>query len=164
MSLKNLPPARMASITVANRQTVNDIARLIQKGVNDSTDQAAAIATMFKGGTREETCYRIWKFLKKNIRYQKEPGEIQTVKTLSRLLLVDKVGDCKHFSTATAAICKALNIPVRLRLVSFNYWNKQPTHIYCVVKDERGRDIFVDCVIDSYNSEPAYKHKIDLPC
>lgn len=164
MNLKGLPPARMSSLTVANRQTVSDITRLIQRGVKESTVQAQSIAPLFKGRNREDTCYRIWKYLKSNVRNKKEPGELQTVKTLSRLLLVDKHGDCKHYTTAVAAICKALRIPVHLRLVSFNYWNSQPTHIYAVAYSENGSPIYVDCVLDGFNEEPGYKHKTDVQC
>lgn len=161
---KYLPRPNGRSIVVVNRQTVEDISGLMKRGVKDSKEQAESIAWMFRGRSKRDTCGNIWNYLKKNVRYEKESPEVQSVKTLSRLLVTDKKGDCKHLATAAAALCKALNIRCHFRLVSFDYSNPTPTHVYTVAYDDHGSPIYIDAVIKRFDEEPAYKHKTDVKC
>ena len=162
--MKKLDKPTMTTIFVCEKQTVDDIARLLKRGVAASTKQAAAIAWYFQGDTKRETCENVWTYLRNNIAYVKESPQLQTVKTLSRLLLHDKKGDCKHLSTAAASILNACGVKCKLRMVSFKFYDRQPTHVYCVAQDEKGRDIYIDAVLNKFDSEPSYKHKIDLKC
>jgi hypothetical protein len=150
-------------LLVARKQTVEDIFELVKRGVRDSQAQAQLIAWYFVGENKKQTCYNIWQFLKNNIRYERETKDLQTVKTLSRLLKQDKKGDCKHFSTAVGCLLTQLNIPFVFRLVSFNYYDSTPTHIYVVAK-VNGEDVYIDCVLNEFNSESAYKSKTDKKC
>lgn len=161
--INKLPPAKNTSIQVARVQTIDNIFSLVKKGVRDSVPQADLIAWSLIDRDEIKTCYNVWEFLKKNVRYEKEGKELQTIKTLSRLLTQDKKGDCKHFSTATASLLTALKIPFVYRLVSFNYYAPTPTHIYIVAKIN-GEEIPIDCVLNKFNSEPAYKYKTDYKC
>jgi hypothetical protein len=128
--------------------------------VKDSKAQADLLAWYFVGKNQITTCYNIWKFLRANIQYEKESKELQTIKTLSRLLTQDKKGDCKHLSTATASLLTSLKIPFVYRLVGFNYFDQTPTHIFIVAKIN-GREIPIDCCLKTFNTEPSYKHKTD---
>jgi transglutaminase-like putative cysteine protease len=159
--LGKLPNPKYQSIIVCDNQTVDDIAGLITYGIQQSIPQAKAINNFFIGRNTDDTCRRIWTYLKHNVRYKAEPPNLQTVKTLSRLLKTDKVGDCKHLATASAALCLSLGIPVKLRMVGFNYYDKHPKHIYTVAV-KNGKEYVIDAVMNKYDTEPAYKFKRDI--
>lgn len=159
-----LSAPKMTTIFVCERQTVDDIARLMLRGIKASTEQAHAVRWYFEGETAHETCRNVWQYLRENVTYIRENPNLQTVKTLSRLLLHDKHGDCKHLTTAACAILKACGIKCKMRLVSFKFYDTEPTHVYCVAYDEQGRQIFVDAVLNKFDNEPAYKHKTDIKC
>ena len=160
MILDSLPKSKNSSLFVVEKQTTNDILKLVKRGVKDSKEQARSIAWYFQNKNKVQACKNIWSFLKSSIVYEKETKDLQTIKTLSRLLTQDKKGDCKHFSTATATLLSSLNIPYYYRLVSFNYYDKTPTHIY-IVALVNNREIPIDCCMNTFNSEPSYKHKTD---
>lgn len=160
MILDSLPKSKNSSLFVVEKQTTNDILKLVKRGVKDSKEQARSIAWYFQNKNKIQVCKNIWSFLKSSIIYEKETKDLQTIKTLSRLLTQDKKGDCKHFSTATATLLSSLNIPYYYRLVSFNYYDKTPTHIY-IVALVNNREIPIDCCLHTFNSEPSYKHKQD---
>lgn len=159
--LAALPRPKYQSIIVCDKQTVKDIAGLIVYGIKESLPQAKAIANNFKGRTDEETCSNVWHYLKDKITYKAEPSNLQTVKTLSRLLLKDKQGDCKHLTTACASLLLCLGFKIKLRLVSFNYYSKEPKHIYCIAT-KKGQNYVMDVVMNKFGHEPIYKHKTDI--
>lgn len=159
--LGKLPRPKYQSIMVCQKQTVKDISGLIVYGIKQSVPQAQLIAGNFKGRTVDETCQNIWSYLRHKINYKAEPANLQTVKTLSRLFLHDKQGDCKHLTTAAAALCTALGIPVKLRMVGFNQFEREPKHIYCVAM-HNGKEYIIDAVMPKYDHEPAYKFKQDI--
>ena len=158
--VNKLPQATGSSLLVSRSQSIEDILSLVKKGVKDSYFQAKRISSFFERENKIDSCYAIWKFLKTNVEYQRESKELQTVKTLSRLLLMDRKGDCKHFSTAVATLLTSLNIPFFFRLVSFNHFDKSPTHIY-IVANINGKKIPIDCCLKKFNTEPPYKYKTD---
>lgn len=159
--LAALPRPKYQSIIVCDKQTVKDIAGLIVYGIKQSLPQAVKIAKNFKGRNDEETCSNVWHYLKKNINYKAEPSDLQTVKTLSRLLVSDKQGDCKHLTTACACLLMCLGFKIKLRMVSFNYYSKEPKHIYCIAT-KNGKSYIMDVVMPRYGHEPIYKHKKDI--
>ena len=161
--VNKLPQSKNTSLHIARVQSIENIFSLVKRGVRDSVPQAQKIAWGLADRDKIKTCFNVWEFLKNNVRYEKESKELQTIKTLSRLLTQDKKGDCKHFSTATASLLTALNIPFFYRLVSFNYYSPSPTHIYIVAKIN-GEEIPIDCVLNNFNYEHSYKHKTDYKC
>ena len=159
--LGNLPRPNYKSIVVCDKQTVKDISGLIVYGIKTSVPQAEKIKKYFKGRNDYETCENIWNYLKDKVKYVAEPSNLQSVKTLSRLLLSDKQGDCKHLTTAAASLCLALGFNVKLRLVGFNHFTKELKHIYCIA-EKNGRQYIIDVVMNQYDHEPAYKFKKDI--
>lgn len=69
-------------------------------------------------------------FLLKTVYYQPDPPNLQQIKTPNRLLR-DGRGNCVHYTIFLATIAKILELPVQLKLVSFD--NKNFTHIYPVI-------------------------------
>lgn len=158
------------NILVSRFQTAGEIAGCIVKAIELSKDSAEILAPKFYNKDKLKTAKLIFYFCKQAIPYKREPSSRQTAKTLPRILADAQKnslsggligGDCKHYATTTAALCKALNIPVKLRLISQNFYNTSPTHIYCVAKIN-GEDIVIDGVLKNFNSEARYTHKFDI--
>jgi len=145
---------------IKRNQSVNDITGGVLKAIKDSNEQAKLIAPYLKGKTRQQTLRNIFNFCKKNVRYVREPNSLQTAKTLPRIL-ADKQGDCKHYATLVASLCKALNIPVKLRLISQNYFSPEPTHIYAV-SGIGTVEVVVDPVLKQFANEALYRYKYDI--
>ena len=151
-------PKNKAQIVV-KMHTTSDIIRQMQAAHYDNSQFAKKIAHNFKGSTTKQTCKNIFNWLKSNIEYRIEPAELQTTKTLQRLVS-DGFGDCKHYSGFFAAILSALNIPHYYRFASYSQ-SKTPTHVYVIALDENGNQIKCDAVLDTFNTEKKYTYKID---
>ena len=144
---------------VVNMHNTSDIINQMQKAHYDNSAFAKKIAYKFKGSTVKQTCRNIFNWLKDNIEYRIEPAHLQTTKSLQRLVS-DGYGDCKHYSGFFAAILSALNIKHHYRFTSYNN-STTPTHVYVVAYDERNQPIYCDAVLEVFNTEKNYTHKID---
>ena len=169
MNLQALKPNNK-NLLVSRYQTAGEIAGSIVKAIELSEPSAQILATKFYNKYKMKSAKLIFYFCKKAIPYKREPASRQTTKTLPRILADAQKnavsggqigGDCKHYATTTASLCKALGIPVRLRLISQNFYDTTPTHIYCVAKIN-GKDIIIDAVLKNFNSEARYSHKYDI--
>lgn len=150
------------NILVSRYQTAPEIAGAIVKAVKESRTDAEKIAPFLKGGNKVATCRLIFVFIKNTIPYKKEPSSRQTAKTLARILSEAKNGgDCKHYATAAAALCKALNIPCKLRLIAQMPNSKVPNHIYTIAVIN-GTEYIIDPVLKNFNSEASYNYRYDI--
>ena len=145
---------------IKQNQTAKDIATAIIKSIKESKDDALKIAPYLKGSTKVKSLENIFIFCKNNIKYTKESTDLQTARTLGRILQM-KTGDCKHYTTIIASLCNALNIPVKLRLISQNYFSSDPTHIYCVA-NIKGKDFIIDPVLKNFNEQASFTKKYDI--
>lgn len=145
---------------IKQNQTAKDIATAIIKSIKESKDDALKIAPYLKGSTKVKSLDNIFIFCKNNIKYTKESTDLQTARTLGRILQM-KSGDCKHYTTTIASLCNALNIPVKLRLISQNYFSSDPTHIYCVA-NIKGKDYIIDPVLKNFNEQASFTKKYDI--
>lgn len=148
---------------VARYQTAPEIAGAIVKAINESKPQAEELKSYFENKDKEKSLKLIFLFCKKAIPYKKESGERQTAKTIGRLLQDAKKngGDCKHYATFIGALCKSLNIPVKLRLISQKFDDKTPNHIYCIAK-ANGKNFIIDPVLKKFDDEARYNYKYDI--
>jgi len=151
-------PDNKATMVVRMHNT-SDIINQMQAAHYDNSQFAKKIAHNFKGATRRQTCKNIYNWLKQNVDYRIEPANLQTTKTLQRLVS-DGFGDCKHYSGFFAAILSALNIPHYYRFASYSA-SKTPTHVYVIALDENGKEIKCDAVLNTFDSEKPYTYKID---
>lgn len=150
------------NLLISRYQTAPEIAAAIVKAVRESEADAAKIAPYLKGSGKLSAARLIFVFIKNTIPYKKEPSSKQTARTLARILSeAKKGGDCKHYATASAALCKALNIPCRLRLIAQIPNSKVPNHIYTVARIN-GKDVIIDPVLKNFNSEANYNYKYDI--
>jgi hypothetical protein len=162
MNLNNIR-AKNNSVMVARFQTAPEIAGAIMKAIKESKDQANELAPYFENKNKLNSLKLMFMFCKKSIPYVREPSEIQTAKTLGRIIQdANKYGgDCKHYATTIASLCKALNIPCKLRLISQKFDDKTPNHIYVIAK-ANGKEYIVDPVLKSFDNEARYNYKYDI--
>ena len=150
------------NILVSRYQTAPEIAGAIVKAVKESEKDAQKLAPYLKGGNKLASARLIFVFIKNTVPYNKEAGSKQTARTLARILNDAHLGgDCKHYATASAALCKALNIPCKLRLIAQIPNSKVPNHIYCVAKIN-GQEVIIDQVLKNFNTEARYNYTYDI--
>jgi hypothetical protein len=150
------------NVLIARYQTAPQIAAAIVTAVKESEQDAQKIGHFFYSQNKKQTAKLIFIFLKKLIPYDKEPASRQTARTLGRILNEsNKGGDCKHFATAAAALCKANGIKCKLRLIAQVPNSKTPNHIYCVAVIA-GNDVIIDPVLKNFDTEANYIYKYDI--
>lgn len=151
------------NLLVSRFQTTGEIAGAIVKAIKESKTSAEKLAPYFKNKSKFESCRLIFLFCKNVLPYKQEPASRQSAKTINRILSDAKTigGDCKHFSTLSSALCLALNIPCKLRLISQRSGSKQPNHIYCVAI-VNGKEVILDSVLKKFDTEARYNYKYDI--
>jgi hypothetical protein len=104
----------------------------------------------------------IFNYLKYSIDYKKDPAGKQVIQLPARMIGDTKKGDCKSKALAAAALMHINGFKdVALRYASYDPADKTPTHVYAVGKDEKGKELVIDPVWKSYNTQAPYKHKKD---
>jgi len=151
------------SFLVSRYQTSGEISGAIVKAIKESEQSANELKKFFESENKLTSCKLIFIFCKNAVPYKKESGLKQTAKTLPRILADAKIngGDCKHYATTCAALCRALNIPVKLRLISQRYETKQPNHIYAVAI-VNGKEVILDPVLKNFDTEARFNYKYDI--
>lgn len=129
-----------------------DIRDLLERLIPKATEQMKDFAKQFKGASEQETCKKIFDYIKNNFVYVAD-GDEQIIK-LPSALLRKKVGDCKSYSLFTASILANLGIPYQLVYASYNN-NPIPHHVY--VQTNNG--CIIDVVYGKFNQEKKAKYK-----
>jgi hypothetical protein len=162
MNLGNLK-AKNQNFLVTRYQTSGQIAGAILKAIDESKASAQELAPYFKNKNPYTSAKLIFLFCKQAVPYVKEPSTKQTAKTLPRILQDGALhgGDCKHYAILSSSLCKALGIPVKLRLISQNFYDRTPNHIYSVATIN-GKEVIIDGVLKNFDTEARYNHKYDL--
>jgi len=134
-----------------------DIRDLLVKLVPKAKAQMGTFAQKFKGRNPQETCKKIFDYIKSNFTYVADGGE-QIIK-LPSALLRKKVGDCKSYSLFTASILENLKIPYKFVYTSYSA-NPIPQHVYVVTEN----GCIIDVVYGIFNQEkkPTYKYTQDM--
>ncbi|NDA63442.1 MAG: hypothetical protein EBX50_15590 [Chitinophagia bacterium] len=167
--LGRLTPYRGNVITANNRQGTYDIIDEIAKCHREYAGEYDKIADYFSGSTPAETAKKLWTFLKKNVKYSIEPASRQSVKSPAAILasgIYSKTGnDCKHYSLFSGGVLDALrrkgqNIDFVYRFVNYRILETDPQHVFVVLKS-RGREFWIDPVLNSFNERKPYINGID---
>jgi len=147
-------------------QTTNDIINAILKQHNKSERDYDKLFYFFDCGNYYDTAKKVFNFLKKNIQYQIEPDELQTVKTPAAILAT-KNGDCKHMSLFIAGILDSYRrntgeiFDLSYRFAAYD-GSRTPEHVFVVINPGSKNEIWCDAVLDNFNEkkEPNfYKDK-----
>jgi hypothetical protein len=162
--LSKLPAFGNNSILIERSQTVHDIIKEVLESHAIFASDYDKIASDFNYGSTFDICKNLWYFCKKYIRYRIEPEARQTTKSPAAILaLGDSIGgDCKHYAGFIAGVLDALNRQGRqidwfYRFASYDMFNKEPQHVFVVVND-KGREIWIDPVLNSFNEKYQYYH------
>lgn len=140
--------------------STKDIINAILYADNLNQKYTADFAQKLKGTTIRDTCNNIWNFIKDNVEYREDKSGVQEV--LSPGKLIDRgYGDCKSYSNFISSCLKNLGIPHLYRFISEDR-DTDIHHVYIVALDENGKEIAIDCVIDSFDTEVPYEKKKDF--
>ena len=109
------------------------------------------------------TLQNIYQFVKNNTRYNTDPRGQQNVR-LPGYLFETGVGDCKSYSVAIAALCRALGLPYQYRFIrQAGASNLHHVYIVSATPDGSARGpVVLDAVHSRFDAESAYVQKIDL--
>ena len=134
-----------------------DIRDLLVKLVPKAKAQMVSFSQQFKGKNPQDTCKKIFDYIKSNFTYVADGGE-QIIK-LPSALLRKKVGDCKSYSLFTSSILENLKIPYKFVYTSYSA-NPIPQHVYVVTEN----GCIIDVVYGIFNQEkkPTYKYTQDM--
>jgi len=159
--LDQLPDYRGQWVTVMHRQAVPDIMRQMYSAHKQYRAYYDQIGLYFEGETLAETCDNLYQFCKENIRYREESEQWQTT-ALPTGILVRGEGDCKHYASfiagCLAAIERAEGVPIDWKycFASYDWARRTPYHVFVIVTDDRGNEIWVDPTPGAYGKEPVW--------
>lgn len=162
---RELPPYEDKRVVLVTDQGTKDIINEILHTHNDHKGDYDRIYRQFDcDGDTNATCKKIWDFLKYNLKYRAESGEVQSVRSPAAILSKSGV-DCKHYSLFIAGVLDAIKrnqgdaFDWVYRFASYNH-EAVPGHVFVVVNDN-GNEYWVDPVLDYYNERKRPTYKID---
>lgn len=164
-----LAPFKNEAKLIVDEQTTADIIKMIQQAHTLHARDYDKIAASFWAGNVEATCKKIFNFLKRNVKYDIEPEDRQSVKSPAAILVTggkfNGKNDCKHYSLFIAGILDALNragkkIPWAYRFANYRLFQDSPHHVF-VVANPGKNEIWIDPVLQSFNQRKPYINAID---
>lgn len=162
--LSRLKPYVGSLTIVKYDQGTGDIIKELLKAHKDEAKEYDKIYAYFVGNNNYETAKNIFNFLKRNVRYNIEAGSKQTLKSASSII-AQGYGDCKHYSQLAGGILDAISrnkkkINWCYRFASYND-KKQIQHVFVVIKNNDGSEIWIDPVLNKFNEKKEYTYKVD---
>lgn len=133
---------------------VPEILELIFKASQYGPAFTAKFSPSLRGRDKKESAKNVWRFVRENVKYQRDPAGRETVKSPGKLIY-DGVGDCKSFTVLVVSILTNLGIPWRYRVAFYDPKQPNAGHIYPVAIIG-GTDVIVDAVHDTFNEEVEY--------
>ena len=160
--LNQLPPYEDYWILLKKNQDVPDIIKEVLAAHQRYASYYDKIALYFDDDDVTTICKTLFKFCKDNIQYFEEPKKRQTT-ALPTGILVRETGDCKHFSSFCGGILDGINrltgkkIEWWYRFASYNLKSSTPHHVFVVVLDEDGKELWIDATPFADNKEPIWQ-------
>lgn len=141
-------------------QSVNDIMTEILAAHKFFSADYDKIAARFGGGSIKTVARRLFDFCKRNIEYKIESDGLQSTKSPAAILKFGKTigGDCKHYASFINGVLDALNrtgrydMTICYRFASYKIFDNIPEHVFAVVIDEDGKEIWIDPVLENFDS------------
>lgn len=143
----------MGTTVVKQNATNSDLQSAIEAAIPTAVKQMKQKAQEFKAATQEETCKKIFDYLKNQINY-KADGSEQMVKLPSGLIRT-RQGDCKSYAVFTSAVLTNLGIPHKLVYAAYDPSDSTPTHIYVMTN----KGCIIDAVYGKFNAEKQATNK-----
>lgn len=165
--LKLLPKFGNKKELVTWRQSVDRLMTEIVKAHNDFKEDYYLIDRLFDTGDIYTTSEKLWDFCKYNLRYKEESDESQSVKSPAGILQNNETVDCKHYSLFIAGVLDAISEYDDVdgwewfyRFACYDS-SKIPCHVFVVVKQQNGKEIWIDPVLDSFDRHKKPTYYID---
>lgn len=149
---------------VVDKQSISDIIGSILAKHQACTGDYDKIAAYFDKGDLYTVCENIWVFCKKNLPYTEEDEEKQYTSCPYSILTAKSI-DCKNYALFIAGVLDALKrrgrrFDWKFRFASYELLEPRPGHVFVVV-NENTDNIWIDPVLDSFNSHLFYWYKRD---
>jgi hypothetical protein len=162
--LKKLNPYVGTMQIVKYDQGTQDIIAELLKSHAEQAKEYDKIYPYFVGKNIRQTAKNIFDYLKSNVKYNIEPASKQTLKSASSIV-AQGYGDCKQYAQFAGGILDAIKRNIKgadwcYRFASYNN-QKIIQHVFVVVKDKNGKEIWIDPVLDQFDYHKAYTYKQD---
>jgi hypothetical protein len=164
--LKKLNPYVGNMQIVKYDQGTQDIIAELLKSHADQAKEYDKIYSYFVGRNVRQTAKNIFDYLKHNVKYNIEPASRQTLKSPSAIIAQGNQGsDCKGYAQFAGGILDAIKRNINgadwcYRFASYNN-KKMIQHVFVVVKDKNGKEIWIDPVLDQFDVHKPYNYKQD---
>jgi hypothetical protein len=153
-------PAAGTRMVIYRDGNTSDIVRVIMLADKDSERFVIKSGlTHLRGDDDRDTLENIYAFVKGKTRYKADRPGHEIIRSPA-YLFESGVGDCKSLSIAVGALCRAFGIPYRYRFISQG--GKRNLHHVYVVASADGKDVILDAVHRSFDSEPTYSRRVDI--
>lgn len=121
------------------------------------------IAEYFISRTNLLTEEKLFNFCKDHLYYLVESDQKQTLRSPTAILILNEIRgvDCKHYASFIGGILDAINRTDEMsfdwfyRFASYSLADRIPEHVFVVV-EQQGAEIWIDPVLDSFNSRFPY--------
>lgn len=162
--LKKLNPYVGNMQIVKYDQGTQDIIAELLKSHAEQAKEYDKIYQYFVGKNVRQTAKNIFDYLKQNVKYDIEPASKQTLKSASSIV-AQGYGDCKQYAQFGGGILDAIKRNINgadwcYRFASYND-KKMIQHVFVVVKDKNGKEIWIDPVLDQFDVHKPYNYKQD---
>lgn len=155
-------PTLQVTKDISNGDT-DDIISVILK---DDVEAAKAKATrqfakLFETSDEYETCRKIFKNIQHNVVYEEDVVNSEVIR-MPAATLYTKTGDCEDFSLLIADLLRGVhggNIRVEYWLISQDFFNRSPHHIFPVAYLSDGTQVIMDAVYDYFDVAPMFFYK-----
>lgn len=146
-------------------QKIDDIIDAVKKFHGHHCKEYDIICNDFWCDSVPDTCDILFCFCKKNVTYDIEPDENQTVKSPGAILYHGK-GDCKHYASFIAGVLDALcrrghRINWCYRFAGYYPNNRSLHHVFVIVR-YAGREIWIDPVLKTFDNKKKYYYYCDV--
>lgn len=164
--LGKLTPFGNRKNLIKKDQQVPDIISAMLEAHKIYAPEYDKISMEFYTGDAKTTAKKIFNFLKKNIRYKIDSEHNQQIMSPSGILSIGK-NDCKNYALFIVGILDSLkrkgliDNDIFYRFASYRMFDEIPHHVFAVMVDKDGNEIFIDPVLSTFNERKTYFHKID---
>ncbi len=151
-------------ILLKNEHTTGDIIAAIRGHHKKYLHEYDTFANKFWAGNAHDTAKRLFAICRRNIRYDVEHPDNQSVKSPGAIF-AQKHGDCKHYASLINGVCDSLHrqgypIDCYYRFVADSP-NEEVHHVFAVVTDGK-REYWTDPVLSAFNSQPIFHNIKDV--
>lgn len=164
--LSKLTPFGNRKNLIKKDQQVPDIISAMLEAHKIYAPEYDKICMDFYTGNPKTTAKKIFNFLKQNIQYKIDSERNQQIMSPAGILSIGK-NDCKNYSLWIMGCLDAMkrkgliNNDIFYRFASYKMFDEIPHHVFAVMVDKDGNEIFIDPVLSTFNERKTYYHKID---